>query len=129
MTASIDSCKLCDERLIVFDTTSLDQKVIDYNGARVIGRKFPTLSSPENAIEQSVTNQRLFIFGGYNTMYKFINDKGYFMYDIKDNEMFKIDVGPEYEELLQRSQHTVNTAKVPITDKRIREWSEANGLP
>jgi len=100
MTSSIDSCKLCDERLICFDTTSLQQRIIDYKGAHIIGRKFPTLSSPENIIEQSVYNQRLFIFGGYNTMYKFINDKGYFMYDICDNEVFKIDVDPEYEELL-----------------------------
>jgi hypothetical protein len=53
-------------------------------------------------------------------MYKFIDDNGYFMYNIADNEMVKMEVPPEYSSLLLRSQHTVNTVRVPITDKKIK---------
>ena len=50
------------------------------------------MSSPENFVEEDVRNQKVFIFGGYNTMYKFVNDQGYYMYNIGTREMQKIAI-------------------------------------
>jgi len=90
MTTDNESAKLCDSRLIVIDQQSLNQSIVEYEGHRVVGRKFPTLSCPENIVENHVLYQKLFIMGGYNTMYKLVNDRGYFMYDAAQNEMSKV---------------------------------------
>ena len=40
------------------------KQVIEYTGDKLEGRKYPTLSCPENIIEFEVVDQRLFVFGG-----------------------------------------------------------------
>ena len=104
MTTSKQSCKLADQRLICTDIRTAKPQVIEYSGDIVEGRKSAALSSPENFVEEDVRNQKVFIFGGYNTMYKFINDEGYFMYNIGTREMEKIAIkNPEAQKLLLRS--------------------------
>ena len=119
MTNDNDSCKLCDERLICLNSITLQQRIVEYTGYRVSGRKFPTLSSPDNIILPNVEGQKVFMFGGYNTMYKYIDDEGYYMYDIESNEMSKIPVDKSMSHLFMRSQHTVNTLAVPNTDPKV----------
>jgi len=51
MTNDADSVKLCDERLILANSMTMEQSIVEYKGAFVSGRKFPTLSSPENIVE------------------------------------------------------------------------------
>ena len=85
MTNDVDSCRLCDTRLISINSKTLNQQIVEYQGAKIEGRKFPTLSSGSNMIEDSVQNQKLFIFGGYRANYSLIEDKGYYMYDISQN--------------------------------------------
>lgn len=113
MTEDKDSCKLCDSRIICTSTQTMTQKLIEYEGDRVEGRKYPGLSVPENRIEPEVCDQRVFIFSGTNVMYKFINDKGYYMYDIRKNKMLLMQVNrPEKQKLLMRGQFSLNTIKM-----------------
>ena len=69
MTDDQKSCKLCDARLSCISTSTMTQKLVDYHGPRVEGRKYPVLSSAENGIPTEVADQKLFIFGGLNTMH------------------------------------------------------------
>ena len=55
------------------------------------------MSSPENFIEKEVINNCLFIFGGINTLNKHMNDRGYYMYTLKDNNVKLISVENEAE--------------------------------
>jgi len=55
-------------------------------------------------------------------MYKYIDDEGYFMYDIKQNEMCKVSIDKKKSELLMRSQHTVNTIAVPSKDPEVKDF-------
>ena len=87
MSEDPDSCKLCDNRLICTSTKTMSQQVLDYTGARVEGRKYPSISTPENVVEAEAIDQKLFFFGGFNTMYQYINDQGFFMYDARENHM------------------------------------------
>lgn len=56
MTNDPESCKICDSRLVYVNSKTLKQTNIEYEGQRVPGRKFPTLSTPENIIECEVKN-------------------------------------------------------------------------
>lgn len=124
MSADKESCKLCDARFICTDSTNFRQQTLDYSGDKVEGRKYPALCSPENSIEMELANQKVFIFGGYNTMYKFINDGGYYMYTIGLNQMQKIEIENELDQhLLMRSQHTVNTIKILATKDEVLKYN------
>lgn len=87
LTESTDSCKICDHRLIYTKTSDLIQGVKDYNGTKLLGRKFPALSCPSNKIENEVLDQKLFIFSGQDITHRLVDDGGYFMYDIRSNYM------------------------------------------
>ena len=87
MTDDEKSCKLCDGRLTCISTSTMTQKLVDYHGPKVEGRKYPVLSSPENGIATEVVDQSVFIFGGLNTVDQFADDKGYHMYHIRENTM------------------------------------------
>lgn len=50
------------------------------------------MSSAENALEFEVIDQKLFIFGGINTMNKLVNDEGYHMFDIRENNMYHVKI-------------------------------------
>jgi len=56
MTNDIDSAKLCDERLIMSNSKTMDQVIVEYKGTPVPGRKYPTLSCPVNVIDSEVKN-------------------------------------------------------------------------
>lgn len=57
-------------------------------------------------------------------MYKFVDDQGYYMYNIGTREMQKISIkNPEASKLLLRSQHTVNTVKVLATQKDVLNYN------
>lgn len=73
------------------------QYVLEYTGDKILGRKSPAMSSPENFIEKEVINNCLFIFGGINTLNKHMNDRGYYMYTLKDNNVKLISVENEAE--------------------------------
>ena len=66
------------------------KEVLEYTGDKLEGRKYPTLSCPENIIEIEVVDQRLFVFSGIDVMYNFLCDAGYFMYNLSSNVMQKI---------------------------------------
>lgn len=66
------------------------KQVIEYTGDKLEGRKYPTLSCPENIIEFEVVDQRLFVFGGIDVQYNFLCDGGYYMYDLSSNVMHKV---------------------------------------
>ena len=51
MTIDVDSCKLCDTRLIYINSKNFNQTIVEYEGTQIEGRKYPTLSSAENEIE------------------------------------------------------------------------------
>ena len=70
----------------------MTQKLVEYCGDKVEGRKYPTLSSPENVVETQAIDQKLFIFGGVNTMCQVMNDKGYHMYNLRENTMQKLSI-------------------------------------
>jgi hypothetical protein len=91
MTTDSDSAKLCDKRLLSLDTITLTQSEMSYSGIEVEGRKYPVLSSAENETEKFASNEKLFIFGGFDNSYKIVNDRGYYMYDIPNNTMIKLD--------------------------------------
>lgn len=61
-------------------------------------------------------------------MYKFIDDRGFFMYDIEQNEMCKVDVDPKDSHLFMRSQHTVNTQALPSTNPKVLKFTQENGM-
>ena len=87
LTESKDSCKICDHRLIYTKSQDLIQGVKEYNGTKLLGRKFPSLSCPTNKIETEVMDQKLFIFSGQDVARRLVDDGGYFMYDIRSNYM------------------------------------------
>jgi len=127
MSADKESCKLCDARFICTDSDSFRQQTLEYTGDKVAGRKYPSICSPENTIEMEIANQKVFIFGGYNTMYKFINDGGYYMYTVGLNHMQKIPVENRLDqELLMRSQHTVNSIKIVATEEEVLRYNTYN---
>ena len=68
------------------------------------------------------------MFGGYNTMYKYIDDEGYYMYDIENNEMVKVPVDKQYSEWFMRSQHTVNTMAIPSKDPTLQNFLAKNNM-
>ena len=114
MSKSKGSCKLCDQRLIYSTTREMRKKVLDYSGDKILGRKYPSLSCPENCVEFEVVNQRLFIFSGIDVMYNFMLDGGYFMYSLSSNSMRKLEIhGEDNQRLLQKCQSSVNTIKHP----------------
>lgn len=124
MSAAKESCKLCDARFICTDSHSFRQQTLEYTGDQVAGRKYPSICSPENIIEMEIANQKVFIFGGYNTMHQFINDGGYYMYTVGLNHMQKIPVENSLDqELLMRSQHTVNTIKIIATEDEVLRYN------
>ena len=111
MTQDQDSCKLCDFRLICLRNN--EQFVMEYTGTKILGRKSPAMSSPENVIEMEVAKNCLFIFGGINTLNKHMNDEGYYMYTLEDNNMKLISVeNQEHQKWLQRDSHTACTMKI-----------------
>ena len=95
MSTDFKCCKICDDRLISLNSSTCEQRILDYSGIKVQGRKFPAMSAPENLVEQSSSDQKVFLFGGTNTMYRFIDDEGYYMYDAAANHMSKLPVLPE----------------------------------
>ena len=75
--------KLCDNRFIYTESDDMKQKLADtFQGPRITGRKYPAMSSPENVVEDSAWQQKLFIMGGIDTSGKIINDQGYYMLDL-----------------------------------------------
>jgi hypothetical protein len=68
MTEDTNSVKLCDNRLIFTDSITMKQGIADsFVGPKISGRKYPTMSSAENILEEYAHNQKLFIFGGIDT--------------------------------------------------------------
>lgn len=119
MSNNIQSAKLCDERVICVDNQSFKQEELDYHGDKIYSRKFPTLSTAENVVEETVLHQQLFIIGGFDLNYNIIDDQGYFMLNLSDKRMTKITL-PSKKHLgaLWRAQASLNTLKLPIEDPK-----------
>lgn len=50
MTPDIESCKLVDDRLLCIDFKMAEQFECHYDGVKVHGRKYPTMTSAENLV-------------------------------------------------------------------------------
>ncbi len=61
-------------------------------GPKLQGRKYPVMSSAQNVIEMEDIDQKLFIFGGINTMNKLVDDEGYHMLDVRERKMHHIKI-------------------------------------
>lgn len=129
MSRQAGSAKLCDRRLLQFDTKDFVQKNIDYKGVRITSRQFPSLSSPENIVTDSVYNQQMFLMGGYDLNFKMLYDKGYYMYDIESNTMNHVTSYNEDElDIFMRISQTLNTIRVPITNKSTADYCAQFGV-